>query len=227
MSAKRRRTPSKNPASAVNKQTSRGHTQLGKASAASQVRIIGGQFKRQLVPFIDADGLRPSPDRLRETLFNWVQFELHDANVLDLCAGSGVLGFEALSRGANYVTFIERQPNQAKLIAQTSEKLKLPAASFNVHIGDALTIIPTLKKQQTNKSFAYHFVFVDPPYDLDLWAPLIKSLINDKLVNADTLFYVEDRRKINQTLQALQCDYTVRKETKIGQIFASLIQLEI
>ena len=78
-----------------------------KSSSAGQVRIIGGQFKRRSVSFIDAEGLRPTPDRLRETLFNWLLADIHGAYVLDSCAGSGVLGFEALSRGAAHCTFIE------------------------------------------------------------------------------------------------------------------------
>ena len=78
-----------------------------KSAAAGDVRIIGGQFKRRIVSFIEADGLRPTPDRLRETLFNWLLADIHGARVLDSCAGSGVLGFEALSRGAAHTTFIE------------------------------------------------------------------------------------------------------------------------
>ncbi|MDG9706581.1 RsmD family RNA methyltransferase, partial [Streptomyces sp. DH37] len=71
------------------------------------MRIIGGEYRRRLVAFIDADGLRPTPDRVRETVFNWLADDLVNAKVLDCCAGSGVLGFEALSRGAKQLTSIE------------------------------------------------------------------------------------------------------------------------
>lgn len=74
---------------------------------SNQVRIIGGQYKRRLISFVDADGLRPTPDRLRETLFNWLLADTLDALVLDVCAGSGVLGIEALSRGAKQAVLIE------------------------------------------------------------------------------------------------------------------------
>ena len=224
-----------------------------KAKATGQVRIIGGQFRRQLVPFIDADGLRPSPDRLRETLFNWIQFELHDAHVLDLCAGSGVLGFEALSRGASWVDFIELQPNQVSLISQTAERLKLPSDSFRVSLGNALELIPTLPRlkpisnlhssdnnldSNTDSSsdkgeansptdkFYYHIVYVDPPYDLDLWVPMLDLLIENQLVNSQTLFYIEDKRELTQTLEQLSYNYNVLKQTKMGQVFASLLQIE-
>lgn len=220
-----------------------------KAKATGQVRVIGGQFRRQLVPFIDADGLRPSPDRLRETLFNWIQFELNDARVLDLCAGSGVLGFEALSRGASWVDFIELQPNQASLISQTAQKLKLPSDSFRVSLGNALDLIPTLdiskpidnphssdnnsdnssdsdEANSPTESLCYHIVYVDPPYDLDLWVPMIDLLVQHHLVNSQTLFYLEDKRELSQTLQKLSYDYNVLKETKIGQVYASLFEIE-
>ena len=86
-----------------------------KPTAAGEVRIIGGQLKRRVVRFVDAEGLRPTPDRLRETLFNWLISDIHDAQVLDSCAGSGVLGFEALSRGAAYCIFIEMNAAQTQM----------------------------------------------------------------------------------------------------------------
>lgn len=191
----------------------------------SEVRIIGGQFKRQLVPFIDAEGLRPSPDRLRETLFNWIQFECHDAVVLDLCAGSGVLGLEVLSRGAQHVTCIELQPKQAQLITSTAEKLKITTEQLEVLTGDALQIIPRISTD--NNITPFHIVFVDPPYDLELWTHLLTTLIQNNLVSSNTLFYIEDRRPLNETLAAFDKTYDILKQTKIGQIFASLIQIDM
>lgn len=248
MNAKRNR-PHKAAEARRSKKTSVGSRNTAtrsKAKAAGQVRIIGGQFRRQLVPFIDADGLRPSPDRLRETLFNWIQFELHDAHVLDLCAGSGVLGFEALSRGASWVDFIELQSHQASLISQTAQKLKLSNDNFRLSIGNALDIIPALPSQKPlnstqniklpssdnnksdcpNDTFYYHIVFIDPPYDLELCVPMINLLIDNQLVNSQTLFYIEDKRELNQTLEQLSYKYSVLKHTKMGQVFASLLQIE-
>lgn len=217
MNAKRRRPTS----------SAKANRQSNKA-VSGQVRIIGGQFRRQWVPFIDADGLRPSPDRLRETLFNWIQFDLHDAKVLDLCAGSGVLGFEALSRGASWVDFIELQANQVKLIEQTAEKLKLSKDNYQVSLGDALSLIPLLNSHVATDptATAYHLVFVDPPYDLNLWVPMLQALIEHDLITCDSLIYIEDRKPLPETLSELANDYKVLKDTKIGQIYASLIQIE-
>lgn len=187
----------------------------------SQVRIIGGQFKRQMVPFIEAEGLRPSPDRLRETLFNWLQFQLNDATVLDLCAGSGVLGFEALSRGAARVHFIELQSAQARLIAQTADKLDISPTRYEVHAGDALALLATLPCNPV------HIVFIDPPYDADLWQPLLNQLIENSLINVDTLLYIEDKRPLQQTLEGFKPSYERVKESKMGQVYASLIKLSV
>ncbi|WP_296402281.1 RsmD family RNA methyltransferase [Psychrobacter sp.] len=234
----------------------KGNASKVKSGTAGQVRIIGGQFRRQMVPFIDAEGLRPSPDRLRETLFNWIQFDLHDAKVLDLCAGSGVLGFESLSRGASWVDFIELQANQVNMIAKTAEKLKLSTDRYRVSAGDALQVIPSLANSIVHRSenvhrsqnahqsinvyqskedtpsnaispYPYHIVYIDPPYDLDLWVPMINQLIEHNLVNSESLLYIEDRRILSETLQQLPYSYLTLKETKIGQIFASLIQIKL
>lgn len=224
---------------------------LKKEPSLSCVRIIGGRYKRQLVPFIDADGLRPTPDRLRETLFNWIQFELFDANVLDICAGSGVLGLEALSRGAAHATFIELQPSQAALISQTAEKFKLNKHQATVYNANAMNIIPTLTgrlstiltakkidpndnvcsnqniEQKNPEPLHYHIVFVDPPYDLNLWVPMIEELISEQIVNENTFFYIEDKRPITQTLQQLSYSYSVIKQCKIGQVFATLLKIDL
>ena len=97
--------------------------QQAKPIAAGEVRIIGGQFKRRIVRFVESEGLRPTPDRLRETLFNWLIADIRDAHVLDSCAGSGVLGFEALSRGASHCTFIEMNVLQSQMLRQSAEQL--------------------------------------------------------------------------------------------------------
>jgi 16S rRNA (guanine966-N2)-methyltransferase len=91
----------------------------------NQVRIIGGSLRSRKVVFPDAEGLRPTSDRIRETLFNWLQFNLQGKRCLDLFAGSGILGIEALSRGAAYSLFIERNPIAANSIAKNLTQLDL------------------------------------------------------------------------------------------------------
>lgn len=185
-----------------------------KHTTNASVRIIGGQHKRRLVQFLDIDGLRPTPDRLRETLFNWLTGYLGDANVLDMCAGSGVLGFESLSRGAKAVTFIEFHPKQAKQLSITADTLRL-GLQCRILTGDARHILPTLNT-------AFDVVFIDPPYALNLWQELLDKLITHQLIHADTLIYIESDKPLSDIITT---PLTIIKDGKVGQVFAYLCQL--
>lgn len=209
-----------------------------KNSAAGDVRIIGGQFKRRSVSFIDAEGLRPTPDRLRETLFNWLIADIHDAQVLDSCAGSGVLGFEALSRGAAHTTFIEINPAQVNMLCQSAEQLRLEASSYQIIQGTAEQVLTQ------NQTIQRHFdiVFIDPPYAQDLWQPILMALIKQSLISAETLIYLEADKdltlQLNQLVVSLNessepqtettqdiIGFECLKQTKVGQVVAGLYQL--
>lgn len=206
-----------------------------KPQTVSQVRIIGGQFKRRNVSFIDAEGLRPTPDRLRETLFNWLLADIHGAQVLDSCAGSGVLGFEALSRGAAHATFIEANPAQANALAQNAEQLRLEASSFTIKMGQAENV---LTQKQDFKPF--DIVFIDPPYAHELWQPILTTLITETLITTETLIYLEADKDLttqlaelidslgdlskNSELQGITGFYCL-KQSKVGQVVAGLYQL--
>ena len=197
---------------------------------SSQVRIIGGRYKRQNLKFIDAEGLRPTPDRLRETIFNWLMPYLYDAKVLDTCAGSGALGFEALSRGAVHITLIEANNKQAQCLQQSATQLKLDPKQYHIIHGEAQTVIhleSVLKaehKSTSNNAAVFDLVFIDPPYALELWQPILLTLIENQYIDTTTLLYIEDTRPLNETLPQLYPLIEVIKQTKVGQITASLIQ---
>lgn len=192
-------------------------THQSKPSAAGSVRIIGGQLKRRHVGFIDSDGLRPTPDRLRETLFNWLINDIHGARVLDCFAGSGVLGIEALSRGAAHTTFIEQSVQQAKLLQNSCEQLRLPNDTWHVFTGDAISLLSA-----GTDSTVFDIVFIDPPYAKDLWQPILTTLITHSLIDANTLLYIEtDKTLDEQTLR----QFEVVKQTKVGQAIAGLYRL--
>ena len=129
----------------------------------NQLRIIGGEWKRRMLPFASVDGLRPTPDRVRETLFNWLMWDIQNAQVLDLCAGSGALSFEALSRGAAHVTMIEPNSNQAQILKDNISLLK--AQNCQLKIMTAQQALAGLNTQ-------FDVVFLDPPYSLNLWQDL-------------------------------------------------------
>ena len=121
----------------------------------SQVRIIGGKWRGRKLPVIDAAGLRPTPDRVRETLFNWLAPDCRGASVLDCFAGSGVLGFEALSRGAERLVALERHPQAIANLQLQAERLETGA--IEILRGDALGSIGQLRQK-------FDIVFIDPPY---------------------------------------------------------------
>ncbi|UTO05849.1 16S rRNA (guanine(966)-N(2))-methyltransferase RsmD [Moraxella sp. FZLJ2107] len=188
------------------------------ARTTNQVRIIGGLHKRRLISFIDADGLRPTPDRLRETLFNWLMGDLNDASVLDVCAGSGVLGFESISRGASSAVLIEYNSAQAKLLADNAELLKIDAQT-TIKSGDCLAILPTLSQ-------AFDVIFIDPPYAKNLWQAIIDLLFTHQLLHKNSLIYFESDREIETVLTAeTLAKLSVEKSTKIGQAYAYLLTL--
>ena len=214
-----------------------------KNTAAGEVRIIGGQFKRRVVSFIDADGLRPTPDRLRETLFNWLLADIHDAHVLDSCAGSGVLGFEALSRGAAHTTFIEISAAQSQMLRRSAETLHLDSTAYTIITGTAEHVL----RQNTVSKRPFDIVFIDPPYAQDLWQPILTALITQSLINSDTLIYLEADKDLSAQLKQLEelldeeslnensdpqssttqhpIVFECVKQTKVGQVVAGLYRL--
>ena len=133
-----------------------------------QVRIIGGQLRGSKLPVPDLPGLRPSADRARETLFNWLQGEVAGARVLDLFAGSGALGFEAASRGAAEVWLVERDPAQARSLGDSARRLKVD--SVHVACADALRWLAE------NPVGSFDLAFLDPPFSAGLWQPAAAAL---------------------------------------------------
>jgi 16S rRNA (guanine966-N2)-methyltransferase len=144
------------------------------------VRIIGGVWRSRLIEFPDAADLRPTPDRVRETLFNWLGRDLSGKACLDLFAGSGALGFEALSRGAASVIMVEKNPAALRALRDNAEKLG--ATGLTVVRGDALEFARGARSR-------FDVVFVDPPYRLGAQAAALGPLRG--LVAAEGRVYVE------------------------------------
>lgn len=131
--------------------------------------------------------------------------------MLDVCAGSGVLGFESLSRGASFATLIEFDKNQANQLKQTAQTLKLDNAT--ILQGDCLAILPTL-------TTPFDLVFIDPPYSLDLWQKILNALNANRLIHKNTLIYLEADRPLDDL--TANNDLVIIKSTKVGQIWAYL-----
>lgn len=162
-------------------------TPVHRSPHSHQVRIIGGAWKRTPLPVLDALGLRPTPDRVRETVFNWIN-HLRDgdwaqADCLDLFTGSGALGFEAASRGARSVTMVD---SHTPVLRQLEDiKAKLGAAQVQLLRGDALA----LAQGMAGRSQRFDLIFLDPPYQQDF---LPRSLpLAARLLKDDGLVYAE------------------------------------
>ncbi len=136
---------------------------------AGAVRIIGGQWRGTKLPVADAPGLRPTSDRVRETLFNWLQPYLANARVLDLFAGSGALGLEALSRGAREAFLLERDRALAEALRASVQRLKAEGLA-HVVTADALAWL------QAPLHGRFDVVFVDPPFGAALWPQVLERL---------------------------------------------------
>jgi 16S rRNA (guanine(966)-N(2))-methyltransferase RsmD len=133
------------------------------------VRIVGGQWKRTRLPVADKPGLRPTPDRVRETLFNWLGQDLSGWRCLDAFAGSGALGFEAASRGAIQVVMVEQDPELVTALRAT--KARLAADAVEVRRANGLSVL---------KEFAgagLDLVFLDPPFDADLFDKAVAAAV--------------------------------------------------
>ncbi|MES2129910.1 MAG: 16S rRNA (guanine(966)-N(2))-methyltransferase RsmD [Pseudomonadota bacterium] len=149
-----------------------------RAPPPQQVRIIGGAWKRTPLPVLEAAGLRPTPDRVRETVFNWINHlwegDWSAAHCLDLFAGSGALGFEAASRGAESVLMIDSHTPVVRQLETVKDKLK--AGQVNLVRGDALAMAQGLAARGQR----YDLIFLDPPYHQDFLAkalPMCKNLL--------------------------------------------------
>lgn len=177
----------------------------------NQLRIIGGEWKRRVLPFASIEGLRPTPDRVRETLFNWLMWDIQNTKVLDLCAGSGALSFEALSRGARHVIMIEPNATQAKFLKENIQLLK--AENCQLKIQTAQQAIAHLNEK-------FNLVFLDPPYTLNLWAELAQQV--DTLLEDNALIYVEADRDLHQL--NLPSTWQLQKQTKAGVVQAGLFK---
>lgn len=180
-------------------------------SKPGKVRIIGGQWRGRKLDVIDSPGLRPSPDRIRETLFNWLQQEIVAARCLDLFAGTGALGFEALSRGAAEVIMVESNPGLVAALTKHAEML----ASEN-HLIQHADAIEWLK--QGIKGF--DIIFLDPPFDQGYIEKCCALIKQEALLNDRGMVYIESESDLT-----LPTGWIIKKETRAGQVKSVLLKL--
>jgi 16S rRNA (guanine(966)-N(2))-methyltransferase RsmD len=191
-----------------------------KSTLPRQVRIIAGEWKRTPLPVIEANGLRPTPDRVRETVFNWLehlqQRQWENRCCLDLFAGTGALGFEAASRGAAKVVMVESNAAACRALHATKEKLG--AVQVDIYQGDAASRIASLNG-------AFDVVFLDPPYDdqvLPAFLPTCKRLLSE-----GGLVYIESDQPFETSpLPDWLSGWQLVRSDKAGAVHFALISKE-
>ena len=213
------RSPSSRPHGARSAESA-GSAAPGKAArggGAHTIRIIGGDWKRTPLPVLDLDGLRPTPDRVRETLFNWLGQHLDGQRCLDLFAGSGALGFEAASRGAARVVMVERNARAAAQLR--ANQARLSARSIEIAEADALRLAASLAPG------SFDVVFLDPPFgDAALRARALE--LAAPLVAAHGWLYVETGERLDPATQQALAGWSVVREGRAGAVFYHLLQRE-
>lgn len=174
----------------------------------NRVRLIGGTWRGRVLEFSDAPGLRPTPDRVRETLFNWLQPMLPASHCLDLFAGTGALGFEALSRGATSVTLVEQSPAVAAQLRANAQRLAATAAQ--VVERDALSFL----KQPVTRPF--DIVFLDPPFHQGLVDRAIEALCRPGVLASTALVYVESG--VDEPQPMVPDAWSLHRDKRAGQV---------
>ena len=178
-----------------------------------EVRIIGGLYKRSKLQVADRPGLRPTPDRVRETLFNWLGQDLNGWRCADVFAGTGVLGFEAASRGAAEVWICEQDPVLVDKLQALKTRLK--ADTVKVERGDGVSLLRRLTPG------SMQLVFLDPPFESTLYEPALKAAA--QLLNPTGMVYLEAPKAWTDEELAL-LGLRLYKSGKAGAVYFHLLQ---
>jgi len=179
----------------------------------SNIRIIAGKFRRRKITFPNVESIRPTTDRLRETAFNWLQPYLENANCLDAFAGSGILGFEALSRYAKSVTFVDQLKINIESISANAKKLNIDL-NINMHCQDFFSL--------NFETSAFDVIFLDPPYHQELITKALDFLMAKKWMNEKTIIYIEGEKKV---LSQIPDSFKILKQKTTKNIAIALIEM--
>lgn len=189
------------------------------AAKIGQLRIIGGKWGSRNIKFADAEGLRPTTNRIRETVFNWLQAELPASHCLDLFAGSGALGFEAASRGAKNVVLVDKETpvvrhlkdNVATLAADNIKVVKQDAESL-------------LRAGPDRFGMPFDIIFLDPPFNKSLLEQCVRELENGNWLSPEASIYIECEKYLE--LDFIPDNWTLHRQKKAGQVSFSLFYRE-
>lgn len=177
-----------------------------------QVRIIGGQWRGRKLKVPNIPNLRPTPDRVRETLFNWLATTIQGAHCLDPFAGSGALGFEALSRGAASVVMVDSSMEVVKLLREEAQLFKTENA--DIYCAQA-------PRQLKRPEKLFDIVFLDPPFQENLLLPTCEYLATQGFLAKNALIYLEAKAKLQ--VDDLPAGWNILKDKKAGEVYYHLV----
>lgn len=186
---------------------------LRHGAGRNQLRIIGGAWRSRRLAFPDVEGLRPTPDRVRETLFNWLMPIIHGARCLDLFAGSGALGLEALSRGASTLVLLDRDPRVITTLRGHLQTLKAEGATLLQQ--NALDYLQ-------GEATPFDVVFLDPPFRQGLLEPALQLLATRGWLAPGARVYLE--QEAEQPMLPLPEEWALLRELKAGQVACRLVR---
>ncbi len=176
------------------------------------IRIIAGQWRGRKLPVVSVQEVRPTPNRVRETLFNWLQAHIHQARCLDLFAGSGAIGFEAASRGAEHVVMVEKHHKAAQQLRQNLKTIN--ADNISIKNTDAYHYLES-------KLEPFNIIFLDPPFRKGHLNKMLDQIISKQLLFKDGFIYLE--QEAENHLNFLQWNLNIYKQTRAGQSEAFLL----
>ena len=182
-----------------------------------KIRIIGGRHRGRKIPVVHED-IRPTSDRVRETLFNWLNSELVNKSCLDLFAGTGILGIEAMSRGARTVVFIDHRQSIVSEIKNQISKLQLKNCS--VVLSDSLSFLNSPKKLDS-----FDIIFLDPPFGIYSVEILLDHIDQTKSLNPKGMVYYESKQSLEHSTSSNSWDNY--RESKAGNVYYGLLTKKI
>lgn len=187
-----------------------------KQKSSNKLRLIGGSYRSRTLDFPDVEGLRPTPDRVRETVFNWLQSYVPRSRCLDLFAGSGGLGLEAASRGAETVVMIEANKLAAKQLKTNIDLLQ--SNSCQIHNQTAESFLAKTAEKP------FDIVFIDPPYQADMWTEIAELLESNQWLAEDAMIYLECPS--HAELPKLPTNWIQKKDKKAGEVRYCLFEID-
>ena len=184
---------------------------MSKQNLEQAVRIIGGNWRSRKVSFAEHAEIRPTPARIRETLFNWLQYHVAGARCLELYAGSGILSLEALSRGAQHVTLVEKSDPVCRHLRVTYAAFTTDLSTYECHNTTAREFL-----EQSAADSPYDLIFLDPPFGLGALQDLLPRLVAKQLVADQALVYIESEFAVTQSI--IPPDWEIHRQKRAGSV---------